>query len=67
MAISLLLSFLAATITGLIRQIGIDDFISYIEFEAIIIILSMSIITKIAQDSNILEFLAVKLFKMSEH
>jgi len=36
-----------------------------IEWEAIIIILSMSLITKVAQDSNILEFVAVKLFKLS--
>jgi Na+/H+ antiporter NhaD/arsenite permease-like protein len=64
-AISLLLGFVAATITGLVKNKGIDTFVSYIEFEAIIIILSMSIITKIAQDSNILEFLAVKLFKIS--
>jgi Na+/H+ antiporter NhaD/arsenite permease-like protein len=64
-AISLLLGFVAATITGLVKNLGIDTFIGYIEFEAIIIILSMSIITKIAQDANILEFLAVKLFKIS--
>ncbi|MHA1343556.1 MAG: hypothetical protein ACTSQG_06200, partial [Promethearchaeota archaeon] len=63
-AISLLCCFLAATITGLIKGIGIRVFISFIEWEVIIIILSMSIITKIAQDSNILEYLAVKLFKI---
>ncbi|MHA1436133.1 MAG: SLC13 family permease [Promethearchaeota archaeon] len=65
-AISLLCCFLAATITGLIKGIGIRVFISFIEWEVIIIILSMSIITKIAQDSNILEYLAVKLFKISK-
>ncbi|UCD00661.1 MAG: hypothetical protein JSV23_07155 [Promethearchaeota archaeon] len=64
-AISLLCCFIAATITGLVKGIGIESFIGYIEWEAIIIILSMSIITKIAQDSNILEFVAVKLFKFS--
>ncbi|MHA1274847.1 MAG: SLC13 family permease [Promethearchaeota archaeon] len=64
-AISLLGCFLAATITGIVKGIGIEIFVSFIEFPAIIIILSMSIITKIAQDSNILEYLAVKLFKIS--
>ena len=65
-AISLLCCFLAATITGITMNLSIDAFIAAIEWEAIIIILSMSIITKIAQDSNILEFLAVKLFKLSK-
>ena len=65
-AISLLCCFCAATITGLIKNIGIEVFITFIEWEAIIIIFSMSIITKIAQDSNILEYVAVKLFKISK-
>ncbi|MFX0017774.1 MAG: SLC13 family permease [Promethearchaeota archaeon] len=65
-AISLLGCFIAATITGLLGSIDIRGFIEYIEFEAIIVILCMSIITKLAQDSNILEFLAVKLFKFSK-
>ncbi len=65
-AISLLGCFCAATITGLIKNIGIEVFISFIEWQAIIIIFSMSIITKIAQDSNILEYVAVKLFKISK-
>jgi Na+/H+ antiporter NhaD/arsenite permease-like protein len=65
-AISLLGCFIAATITGLIKGLGLDAFIAFIEWEAIIIILSMSIITKIAQDSGILEYIAVKLFKLSK-
>lgn len=65
-AISLIACFGAATITGVVKGLGIWTFIQYIEFEAIIVILSMSIITKIAQDSNILEYLAVKLFKISK-
>ncbi|MFX1375232.1 MAG: SLC13 family permease [Promethearchaeota archaeon] len=65
-AISLLCCFIAATITFLRTGTDIDDFISFIEWPAIIIILSMSLITKIAQDSNILEFVAVKLFKLSK-
>jgi Na+/H+ antiporter NhaD/arsenite permease-like protein len=65
-AISLLGCFIVAIITGLLEGIDIRGFIEYIEFEAIIVILCMSIITKLAQDSNILEFLAVKLFKFSK-
>ncbi|TFG23746.1 MAG: hypothetical protein EU529_06425 [Promethearchaeota archaeon] len=65
-AISLFLMFLCAAVTGIIRGIGIEGFIMFVEWEAIIIILSMSIITKIAQDSNILEYVAVKLFKISK-
>ena len=64
-AISLVSMFICATVTGIIRGIGIEVFIMFVEWEAIIIILSMSIITKIAQDSNILEYVAVKLFKIS--
>ncbi|MFX1489221.1 MAG: SLC13 family permease [Promethearchaeota archaeon] len=64
--ISLLGCFLSGVITGIAKNLTIMDFIDYIEFEAIIVILSMSIITKIAQDSNILEYIAVKLFKISK-
>lgn len=65
-AISLLCCFIAAAITGFTEGKGIWTFIEYVEFEAIIVILCMSIITKVAQDSNILEYLAVKLFKFSK-
>ncbi|MFX0189043.1 MAG: SLC13 family permease [Candidatus Hodarchaeota archaeon] len=65
-AISLFLMFICAAVTGIIRRIGIEVFIMFVEWQAIIIILSMSIITKIAQDSNILEYVAVKLFKISK-
>jgi len=64
-AISLIGCFVVATITGLVEGLDIWDFMTYIEFEAIIVILCMSLITKIAQDSNILEYIAVKLFKIS--
>jgi Na+/H+ antiporter NhaD/arsenite permease-like protein len=65
-AISLLCCFIAATLTFIMTGTPIDEFILFIEWPAIIIILSMSLITKIAQDSNILEFVAVKLFKLSK-
>jgi len=57
--------FIGATITFVFLDIQFTEFIQMIEWEAIIIILSMSLITKVAQDSNILEFVAVKLFKLS--
>ncbi|MHA1274082.1 MAG: hypothetical protein ACTSQS_11690, partial [Promethearchaeota archaeon] len=65
-AISLFCSFIAAMTTGVILGLNFNDFIGYIEFQVIIIILSMSIITKIARDSQILEFLAIKLFKLAK-
>lgn len=64
-AISLLCCFTAATITFLVVGTSFNDFIIEIQWQAIIVILCMSLITKIAQDSNILEFVAVKLFKVS--
>jgi len=70
-AISLICMFVAAFVTGLVLEVPLnfdswfDNFVLSIEWQAIIIILSMSIISKIAQDSNVLEFLAVKIFKIS--
>jgi Na+/H+ antiporter NhaD/arsenite permease-like protein len=64
-AISLLCMFYGATITGLELGLPFERFVGFIEWPAIIIILSMSIITKVAQDSNVLEYVAVKLFKLS--
>jgi len=64
-AISLLCMFIGATVTGLKLNIKFEEFILFVNWDAIIIILSMSIITKIAQDSNVLEYVAVKLFKLS--
>ncbi|MFX1573741.1 MAG: SLC13 family permease [Promethearchaeota archaeon] len=64
-AISLLCCFIAASITFVVKGTDLHTFIVSIEWPAILIILSMSIITKIAQDSNILEYVAVKLFKIS--
>ena len=64
-AISLLCMFFGATVVGLTLGVQFEDFINMVEWQAIIIILSMSIITKIAQDSNVLEYVAVKLFRLS--
>ena len=65
-AISLLGCFISGVITSSVLHIDMLSlaFSKYIEFEAIIVILCMSLITKIAQDSNILEYLAIKLFKI---
>ncbi|MFX1496053.1 MAG: SLC13 family permease [Promethearchaeota archaeon] len=65
-AISLLCMFTGATIAFVALNVQFTDFIQMVEWQAIIIILSMSLITKIAQDSNILEYVAVKLFKLSK-
>ncbi|MBN1802655.1 MAG: hypothetical protein JW891_14180 [Candidatus Lokiarchaeota archaeon] len=65
-AISLFCCFLTATITAFFSGTTFPEFVATIEFEAIVVILCMSIITKVAQESNILEYLAVKLFKISK-
>ncbi len=65
-AISIVCCFIAGIITGLVKGIGLEVFITFIDFKVIIIILSINIITKIAQDSNILEYLAIKIFKISK-
>jgi len=65
-AISLFLMFLCAIVTGIVKGLEFGTFLAFIEIKAIIIILSMSIITKIMQDSNIIEYVAVKLFKISK-
>ncbi len=65
-AISIVCCFIAGTITGLVKGIGLEVIITFIDFKVIIIILAINIITKIAQDSNILEYLAIKLFKISK-
>ncbi|MHA1240919.1 MAG: SLC13 family permease, partial [Promethearchaeota archaeon] len=71
-AISLICMFVAAFVTGLVLEVPLnfeswfDNFVLSIEWQAIIIIMSMSIISKIAQDSNVLEYLAVKIFKISK-
>ena len=69
-AVSLICMFSCALVTGLVLPPPVDQnwfnfFVTSVEWEAIIIIMSMSIITKIAQDSNILEYIAVKMFKIS--
>lgn len=66
LAISLVCCFLGATIVGLAKGIPLGTFIAYVDFRVIIIIVSINILTKIAQDSNILEYLAVKIFKISK-
>ncbi|MBD3253667.1 MAG: hypothetical protein GF383_01165 [Candidatus Lokiarchaeota archaeon] len=65
-AISLLCCFVAGAVTSYFKNLTVQELVAFIEWEAIILILSMSIITKIAQDSNILEYVAVKLFKISK-
>ncbi len=66
LAISLLCAFLSATITGIILNIEMEVFLLHIEWRAIIIIFSMSLITIIAVESNILEYLTVKLYQLSK-
>ncbi|MHA1350297.1 MAG: SLC13 family permease [Promethearchaeota archaeon] len=66
LTISLLSAFLSATITGIILNIEMEVFLIHIEWKAIIFIFFMSLITIIAVDSNILEYLTVKLFQLAK-
>lgn len=66
LALSLLLAFIAALTTSIIQEVEMEAFLLHIEWQAIVIIFSMSLITKIAIDSNILEFLVVKLFQITK-
>jgi Na+/H+ antiporter NhaD/arsenite permease-like protein len=66
LAISLLAAFIAATLTSIIQDVEMEAFLIHVEWKAIIIIFSMSLITNIAVDSDILEYLAVKLFQLTK-
>jgi len=66
LSIAIVCSLTAATLTGIFTGVGFDFFLNEIGFQAIIVILCMNIITVLATDSNILEYIAVKLFKVSK-
>ncbi|MBN1214083.1 MAG: hypothetical protein JXA99_01450 [Candidatus Lokiarchaeota archaeon] len=65
-SISLFLCVVVALITALSENILFEDILLFIEFKALIIILSMSIFSKIAQDSFVLEYFSIRLFRLSK-
>ncbi|TXT61392.1 MAG: Arsenical pump membrane protein [Promethearchaeota archaeon] len=66
LSIAILAALFAATLTAIYTGADFEFFLNEIGFQAIIVILCMNIITNLAIQSNILEFLAIKLFKISK-
>jgi len=66
LSIAIICCLLAATLTGIFTDANYEFFLNEIGFQAIIVIFCMNIITNLATKSNILEYLAVKLFKISK-
>ena len=64
-SISLLGMILCIVIVSLSTPITFEEFMNYIEFKALIVILSMQIITQILQESNVLEYVAIRMFRLS--
>lgn len=64
-SISLLGMILCIVIVSLSTPITFEKFMDYIEFKALIVILSMQIITQILQESNVLEYVAIRMFRLS--
>ncbi len=64
-SISLLGMILCIVIVSLSTPVTFEEFMDYIEFKALIVILSMQIITKILQESNVLEYVAIRMFRLS--
>ena len=65
-AFSLLGCILAVLITTIFYPLNLNIIIGYINFQAIIILISLSIIVRIARESKILEWIAFKLFNISK-
>lgn len=64
-SISLLGMILCIVIVSLSTPITFEEFMDYIEFKALIVILSMQIITQILQESNVFEYVAIRMFRLS--
>ncbi|GAH90377.1 unnamed protein product, partial [marine sediment metagenome] len=64
-SISLLGMILCIVIVSLSTPTTFEKFMNYIEFKALIVILSMQIITQILQESNVLEYVAIRMFRLS--
>ncbi len=65
-SISLLGMIICALIVGVSNSLTIENFIEFVEIEALILILSMQIITQIARESNIIEYFAIRMFRLSK-
>ncbi|MBD3195682.1 MAG: hypothetical protein GF317_11530 [Candidatus Lokiarchaeota archaeon] len=66
LSVAIICSLAAATLTSIFTDADYEFFLNEIGFQAIIVIFCMNIITNLATESNILEYLAIKLFKISK-
>ncbi|TXT61347.1 MAG: Arsenical pump membrane protein [Promethearchaeota archaeon] len=66
LSIAIICCLVAATLTAIFTDADYEFFLNEIGFQAIIVIFCMNIITNLATKSNILEYLAIKLFKISK-
>ncbi len=64
-SISLLGTIACVIIVNITNPTTFDVFIEYIEFKAILIMLSLEIITLIARENNILDWIAIKMLRLS--
>ncbi len=64
-SISLLGMIICALIVAFSSSLTIKDYIGFIEIKALILILSMQIITQISKESHLLEYFAIRMFRLS--
>jgi len=64
-SISILGMVICTLIVAFSTALTIYDYIGFIEIEALILILSINIITQIAQESHVLEYFAIWMFRLS--
>ena len=65
-AVSLLGCILAVIITSMVYPLNMNIIIGYVNFQAIIILISLRIIVGVAKESKVLEWIAFKLFNLSK-
>lgn len=66
LSISLIGTVVCVVIVNLTTPTTFDDFVGYIEFKALLIMLSLEIITLIARENNVLEWIAIKMLRLSK-
>lgn len=65
-SVSIIISLIAAILTGIYTNADFNFFLNEIGFQALIVIFCMDIITILATKAHILEYLAIKLFEISK-
>ncbi len=65
-SISLLGTIIAVLIVNLSVPTTFEEFLTYVEFKAILLLLGMQIITHIAREAHVLEYFAISLLRLSK-